>query len=189
MDLLKKQILAEGRALAGGIIRVDSFLNHQVDPVLIDAIAEEFCRRFTGIECDRILTVEASGIAPAVMTALKLKVPAVFAKKSRPSTSSGKVYTAKVHSFTKQKDYDITVSADFIRQGERVIIIDDFLAHGSASTGLIDIIHHAGAEVTAIGIVIEKGFQDGGRILREKGYRVESLAIIENIEGNTIQFR
>lgn len=188
MELLKKMILAEGSAIDGGIIRVDSFINHQLDPVLIDAIAEEFCRRFAGIECDRILTVEASGIAPAVMTALKLKVPVVFAKKRRPSTASGKVYTAKVHSFTKQKDYDIMVSADFIKQDDSVIIIDDFLAHGSASSGLIDIVHQAGADVTAIGIVIEKGFQDGGRILREKGYRVESLATIKNIDGNTIQF-
>ncbi|HPS59613.1 MAG TPA: xanthine phosphoribosyltransferase [Spirochaetota bacterium] len=189
MELLKKHILSEGIAITGGIIRVDSFLNHQVDPMLIDAMAEEFCCRFTGIKCDRILTVEASGIAPAVMTGLKLKVPVVFAKKSRPSTGTGAAYSAKVHSFTKQKDYEITVSADYIRQGESIIIIDDFLAHGSASAGLIDIVHQAGAEVTAIGIVIEKGFQDGGRLLREKGFRVESLAIITGIDGNTIQFR
>ena len=189
MELLKKYILTEGTALAGGIIRVDSFLNHQIDPVLVDAMAEEFCRRFTGTGCDRILTVEASGIAPAVMTGLKLKVPVIFAKKSRPSTASGQSYSAAVHSFTKQKDYEITVSADYIRHGDSVIIIDDFLAHGSASGGLIDIVHQAGAEVTAIGIVIEKGFQDGGRLLRENGFRVESLVIIESIDGNTIQFR
>lgn len=188
MELLKKYILTEGSAIAGGIIRVDSFLNHQIDPVLIDAIAVEFCRRFSGTACDRILTVEASGIAPAVMTGLKLKVPVVFAKKSRPSTGTGASYSAKVHSFTRQRDYEITVPADYIRHGESVIIIDDFLAHGSASAGLIDIVHQAGAEVTAIGIVIEKGFQDGGRLLREMGFRVESLAIIKGIDGDTIQF-
>lgn len=189
MDLLKKHILSEGSAVAGGILKVDSFLNHQVDPELIAAIAEEFCRRFAGIRCDRIITVEASGIAPAVMTGLKLKVPVVFAKKSRPSTGTGEAYSANVHSFTRQRDYEITVSADFISRGESVIIIDDFLAHGSASAGLIDIVHQAGADVTAIGIVIEKGFQDGGRLLREKGFRVESLVIIESIDRNTIQFR
>lgn len=189
MELLKQKIRSEGTALAGGIVRVDSFLNHQVDPALINAIAGEFSRRFRGTACDRILTVEASGIAPAVMTGLKLNVPVVFAKKNRPSTSTGPVYTAKVHSFTKQQDYEITVSTDYIMPGERIIIIDDFLAHGSASSGLIDIVHQAGAEVSALGIVIEKGFQDGGRSLREGGVRVESLVIIESIDGNTIQFR
>lgn len=188
MELLKKYILSRGEILEEGIIRVDSFLNHQIDPMLIDALAEEFTRRFAGIKCDRILTVEASGIAPALMTGLKMKVPVVFAKKSRPSTATGPVYAAMVHSFTRQKDYEITVGADYIARGERVIIIDDFLAHGSASAGLIDIARQADAEVTALGIVIEKGFQDGGSKLRNKGYRVESLAVIKSIDGNTIQF-
>ena len=189
MELLKKNIVSKGTALPGGIIRVDSFLNQQIDPALIEAIAEEFNIKFRGINCDRILTVESSGIAPAVMTGLKMNVPVVFAKKSRPGTATGKLYTSEVHSFTRQRDYEISVSGEFIQKGEKIIIIDDFLAHGSASAGLIDIAAQAGATVTAIGIVIEKGFQKGGALLRKNGYRVESLAIIESTEGNTIKFR
>lgn len=189
MDILKKHIIAEGLALPGGIIKVDSFLNHQIDPVMIEKIAVEFCSRFSDLEVDRILTVESSGIAPAIMTGLKMKVPVVFAKKNRPSTATGKLYSSTIHSFTKRKDYEVSVSAEFISSGDRILIIDDFLAHGSATSGLIEIAEQAGACVAGIGIVIEKGFQDGGRLLREKGFRVESLAIVDSTEGNTIKFR
>ena len=189
MDKLKKHIMSEGLALPGGIIKVDSFLNHQIDPVMIDEIAFEFSRRFSGTRVDRILTIESSGIAPAVMTGLRINAPVVFAKKNRPSTGSAQFYSATIHSFTKQKNYEITVSAEFIPGGCNVLIIDDFLAHGSAAQGLIDIVEQGGASVAGIGIVIDKGFQDGGRLLREKGFMVESLAIIESTEGNTIKFR
>lgn len=189
MDILKKHIMSEGLALPGGIIKVDSFLNHQINPVMIDEIASEFSRRFSGTRIDRILTIESSGIAPAVMTGLKINAPVVFAKKNRPSTGTGKFYSSTVHSFTKQKNYEITVSAEFIPCGSNILIIDDFLAHGSAAQGLIDIVEQGEAFVAGIGIVIEKGFQDGGRLLREKGFMVESLAIIESTEENTIKFR
>ncbi|HOP30649.1 MAG TPA: xanthine phosphoribosyltransferase [Spirochaetota bacterium] len=189
MKLLKKRITEEGRALSESILKVDSFLNHQIEPALIDLIAGEFCRRFADRTFNKILTVESSGIAPAVLTGLKMNLPVVFAKKAKPSTMNEEYFTAPVHSFTKQKDYDIAVSSKFIRKGERVLIIDDFLAHGSASRALIAIAEQGGAKVDGIGIVIEKGFQNGGKLLRELGYRIESLAIIEEMSENMIRFR
>ncbi len=189
MELLKKRIKQDGRALSESILKVDSFLNHQIDPVLIDSVAEEFCCRFAENNFNKILTVESSGIAPALMTGLKMGIPVIFAKKAKPSTMNEKYFTAPVHSFTKQKDYEISVLAKFITRGDRILIIDDFLANGSASRALIAIAEQGGAKVDGIGIVIEKGFQNGGRLLRELGYRIESLAIIDEMSVNSIRFR
>lgn len=189
MELLKKRITEDGRALSESILKVDSFLNHQIDPALMDEIADEFRRRFADRNFNRILTVESSGIAPAIMTGLKMGIPVIFAKKTKPSTLNEEYFSAPVHSFTKQKDYEISVAARFIKKGERILIIDDFLANGSASRALIAIAEQGGAKVDGIGIVIEKGFQNGGRLLREMGYRIESLAIIEEMSLNSIRFR
>lgn len=189
MELLKKRITEEGRALSESILKVDSFLNHQIDPALIDEIAAEFSRRFSDRTFNKILTVESSGIAPAVLTGMKLGLPVVFAKKTKPSTMNEEYFSAPVHSFTKQKDYEISVAAKFIKKGERILIIDDFLANGSASRALIAIAEQGGAKVDGIGIVIEKGFQNGGKLLRELGYRIESLAIIDGMSLNSIRFR
>lgn len=189
MELLKKRIIDSGIIVSPEILKVDSFINHQIDPELTLKIAEEFVKIFALERITRILTIESSGIAPAVMTGLKLGVPVVFAKKSIPSTLSKGAWTAGVHSFTKNKDYDIFVSSQFLTSSDRVLIIDDFLAHGSASEALISIVHQAGAEIAGVGIVIEKGFQNGGALLRSRGIRVESLAIIESMDMNTVQFR
>ncbi len=189
MELLKKRITEDGKALSEHILKVDSFLNHQIDPLLINEIADEFRRRFDGINFNKILTVESSGIAPAVFTGFKMGIPVVFAKKTKPSTMNEEYFSASVHSFTKQKDYEISVAARFIKKGDKVLIIDDFLANGSASRALIAIAEQGGAKVEGIGIVIEKGFQNGGKLLRELGYRIESLAIIDEMSLNSIRFR
>ena len=189
MELLKKRISEDGKALSESILKVDSFLNHQVDPSLMDKIADEFCGKFSGTAFNKILTVESSGIAPAVMTGLKMGIPVVFAKKAKPSTMNEEYYSATVHSFTKQKNYEISVLSKFIKKGDRILIIDDFLANGSASRALIAIAEQGGAKIDGIGIVIEKGFQNGGKLLRELGYRIESLAIIDEMSMNSIRFR
>jgi len=189
MELLKNRILKDGEIITDQILRVDSFLNHQIDPVLIDRIANEFISRFSGRQFNKILTVESSGIAPAVMTGLKLSIPVVFAKKNKPSTIIENTYTATVHSYTKNSDCDISVSSKYIQKNDHILLIDDFLANGSASRALISIAEQGGAKIGGIGIVIEKGFQNGGKLLREMGYRIESLAIIESMTGNKIQFR
>ena len=189
MELLKKRIAEDGCALSESILKVDSFLNHQIDHVLMDRIADEFHAKFSGSKFTKILTVESSGIAPAVLTGLKMGLPVIFAKKSQPSTMNEAVFSAPVHSFTKQKDYNISVASKFISRGDSILVIDDFLAHGSASMALIAIAEQGCATVDGIGIVIEKGFQNGGKILRELGYRVESLAVIEEMSENIIRFR
>ncbi|HOP65307.1 MAG TPA: xanthine phosphoribosyltransferase [Spirochaetota bacterium] len=189
MELLKKRITENGRALSESVLKVDSFLNHQIDPALINEISSEFCERFSDCSFNKILTIESSGIAPAVMTGLRMGIPVVFAKKAKPSTMTEEFFTAPVHSFTKQKDYDVAIAAKFITKGDRILIIDDFLAHGSASRALIAIAEQGGAKVGGIGIVIEKGFQNGGKLLRELGYRIESLAIIDEMSRDSIVFR
>lgn len=188
MELLKQRLQDEAIIISDSIIKVDSFLNHKIDPLLMEKIALEFCTRFADKSFTKILTIEASGIAPAVITGLKMGIPVVFAKKAKPSTMT-EFLTARVHSFTKDKDYNIYVSEGFIVKGDRILIIDDFLAHGSATRGLISIAEQCGAKVEGIGIIIEKGFQNGGSILRGLGYRVESLAIIDKILQNEIRFR
>lgn len=189
MELLKEKIFKSGKIVSSEILKVDSFLNHQIDPELIYKIAEEFAKIFAEEKITRILTIESSGIAPAVMTGLKLSVPVVFAKKSAPSTLEKGAWSSRVHSFTKNRDYDIFVSSQFLASSDRVLIIDDFIAHGSASEALINIVDQAGAEIAGIGIVIEKGFQNGGNLLRSRGIRVESLAIIDSMDMDTIHFR
>jgi len=189
MKLLKTRILKDGEIITDQILRVDSFLNHQIDPELIDEIASEFSYKFSDNKFNKILTVESSGIAPAVMTGLKLSIPVVFAKKNKPSTIVENTYNATVHSYTKNSDYDISVSTKYIKRSDHILIIDDFLANGSAARALVSIAEQGGAKVGGIGIIIEKGFQNGGKLLREMGYHIISLAVIESMTGNKIQFR
>jgi len=189
MESLKQRILNEGRVIDGNILKVDSFINHQIDPLLAFEIGEEFYNRFKNARVDKILTVETSGIAFALCTGYHFSVPVVFAKKYKGINMSEEVYQSKVHSFTKQTDYIISVSKQYLSHGENILIIDDFLANGQASLGLIDIAGQAGCNVAGVGIVIEKGFQQGSKILRSLGIRVESLAVIDSFNNNKIIFR
>lgn len=188
MELLKERIRTDGRVLGHDILKVDSFLNHQLDPMMMQAIGREFASRFAGAGVTKILTIEASGIAVALATAMELKVPVLFAKKTRASTQVDGVYTAEVHSFTRRETRTIAVSSQFLQPGERVLILDDFLAHGEATAGLISLVEQAGAELVGVGIVVEKGFQDGGRRLRAQGVRLESLVIIQELSEQGICF-
>jgi xanthine phosphoribosyltransferase len=190
MNLLEERIRREGKLLPGGVVKVDSFLNHQIDPVLADTIADEFIRRFQDEKITKVLTIEASGIAFAVLVALKLKVPLVFAKKI-PGRNQGSdsFYSSSVISFTKGVENTIRVSRKFLDEGDSVLVVDDFLAMGEACKGLCSIVEQAGAHLVGVGIVIEKGFQPGGENLRSCGIRVESLARIMDItEAGTITF-
>lgn len=189
MESLKNKILTDGQLIGTEIIKVDSFLNHQIDVKFMEEISEEFRRRFSDVEADKILTVEASGIAIACMTApLFGYPPVVFAKKAAPSTMIEGFYEAEAKSFTKGTVSKLKVAEKFLDEGDRVLILDDFLASGEAAVALADIVKQAGAEVVGIGAVIEKGYQGGSDRLREMGYRVESLAVIERIEDGTIVF-
>ncbi len=187
MKTLKEKILSEGKVYPGNILKVDSFLNHQIDVELLNEIGATFYERFGGSKVDKILTIEASGIAIAVIAAQYFKVPVVFAKKGE--VKHHLVYSTLIHSYTKNKTSIVQVNKSFIHENERILIIDDFLAKGEAVNGLIDLVHQAHAEVVGIGIVIEKGFQEGGASLREKGYLLESLAIIESMDQKGICFR
>ncbi len=189
MKLLEERILADGVIKDGGIVKVDNFLNHRMDIELINKIGEEFYRLFKNEKPTLILTVEASGIGIACIAAQYFNVPVVFAKKSESKNLDGDIYTSKVVSYTKGKEYDIRVSKKYISSADRVLIIDDFLAKGKAVLGLCDIINQAGASVAGVGICIEKGFQEGGQILRDMGLRVESLAIVELKDDGGITFR
>lgn len=186
MDLLKERILKDGNVAPGGVLKVDSFLNHQIDVDLYNEIGKEFKRLFSDVPVTRILTVEASGIGIACITAQYFHVPVVFAKKAKSKNIDGGVFTSRVESFTYGKTYEIMVSTKFISPDDKVLIIDDFLANGKASLGLIDIVQSAGAEVSGVGIVIEKGFQAGGKALRDMGINLQSLAVIKSMddEGN-----
>lgn len=190
MKLLEDRILKEGTFLPGGIVRVDSFLNHQLDPALLWELGKEFARSFAQDGVTKILTVEASGIAIAVMAGLHLDVPVVFAKKAAASNlGSDDIYTAKVHSFTKNTDCMLNVSSKYISPDDRVLIIDDFLAMGEAVSGLRAIINHAGASLAGVGIAIEKDFQPGGKKLREEGIKLVSLAVVSLDENGDIAFK
>ncbi len=188
MQLLKERILRDGQVLSGQILKVDSFLNHQMDPVLMAAIGEEFARRYTGEPITRILTLEASGIAPALFTGFYLKVPVVFAKKTQSANQDAGTFSAPVHSYTRGHDNIIRVSRRYLSPTDHILLIDDFLAHGEALLGLAELVHQAGATLAGAGIVIEKGFQDGGRRVRSKGIRVESLAIIKDMSDGHVEF-
>jgi xanthine phosphoribosyltransferase len=190
MELLKERILRDGTIIENRILKVDSFINHQVDVKLFNEIGKEFRKRFEGEKIDKILTIETSGIAIASIAAQYFDfVPVVFAKKTESVTLDSNTYNSEVHSYTKEKIYTIKVSKNFIKEGERILILDDFLASGAAVLGLLDIIKQAGAETVAAGIVIEKGFQPGRGVLEEQGVRVESLVIIEKFDDNRICFK
>lgn len=188
MKALKERILKDGRCFEGGILKVDNFINHQMDPILMKSMAVEFVRRFASSKIDKILTVEASGIAPAIMVGYLLELPVVFAKKKMPSTMENMLVT-EVFSFTKNKSYKVCVSKDYLCPGDKVLFIDDFLAHGNAAKGMIDLVQQAGAELVGMGFLIEKDFQDGGAYLRNEGIHVESLAIIESLDNCEIKLK
>lgn len=188
MKLLKEKVLNEGIVLSDQVLKVDSFLNHQMDPILMKEVGREFTRRFEGEEITRVLTIESSGIAPGIMTALELEVPLIFARKQKSLTLREDILVEKVYSFTKQESNEITVAKKFMKPGDRVLIIDDFLANGEAAFGLARIVEQAGAEVVGIGIVIEKAFQPGGKLLKEKGYRVESLVRLAGLKDGQVTF-
>ncbi|MBO4936222.1 MAG: xanthine phosphoribosyltransferase [Alistipes sp.] len=187
MKLLRDRILRDGKCLEGGILKVDNFINHQMDPLLMKAMADEFVKRFAGDKIDKIITIEASGIAPAIMVGYLLNLPVVFAKKKVPSTMD-KCLRTRVHSFTKNREYDICISSEYIGKGERVLFIDDFLANGNAAKGILDILAQAEAELVGMGFLIEKAFQEGGNFLRCEGIRVESLARIKSLSDGKIEF-
>ena len=190
MQLLKDRILKDGIVKEGNVLKVDSFLNHQMDISLFEEIGKEFKKRFEGESINKILTIEASGIGIACIAARYFNVPVVFAKKSKTKNIAGDVYTSRVESFTHGRIYDIMVSKDFLNSDDRVLLIDDFLANGCALEGLAELVRSAGATLVGAGIVIEKGFQRGGDLLRSKGVRVESLAIIDHMdESGIITFR
>ena len=190
MKLLQDRIVADGKIEAGNILKVDSFLNHQIDVSLLEEIGQEFKRQFGDREVNKILTIEASGIAIACIAARYFNVPVVFAKKSRSLNIAGDVYTAKVESFTHKNTNDIIVSKKFLSPEDRILIVDDFLANGKAILGLCQLIEQAGATLVGAGVVIEKGFQDGGKRIREAGIDLRSLAILEEMDVNTgIRFR
>lgn len=186
MKLLKNRIERDGKVVSGNILKVDSFLNHQIDGELMKEIGLEFKERFTNEKITKVLTIEASGIAIAVMTSMALGVPMVFAKKKVPSTMDNNILTTKVFSFTKNIEYDICMSKEFLNQDDNVLIVDDFLANGHAALGLAKLVEDAGASLAGIGIVIEKGFQNGSKLIEEKGIRLESLAVIDKLEDNKI---
>ena len=177
MQLLKKRILQDGKCYEGGILKVDGFINHQMDPVLMKSIGVEFVRRFA-----------ASGIAPAIMTGYLMDLPVVFAKKKSPKTIQNALSTT-VHSFTKDRDYEVVISADFLTPNDNVLFVDDFLAYGNAALGIIDLIKQSGANLVGMGFIIEKAFQNGRKKLEEQGVRVESLAIIEDLSNCCIKIK
>ena len=182
MEELKNKIIKEGKICPNNIVKVDSFLNHQIDVKFMRKIGEEFKKRFASDEVNKILTIESSGIAIACYTAEAFNCRLVFAKKGKSLNQAPDFYESKVFSYTKQEEYPIRVSKEFLHKDDKVLVIDDFLANGAALNGLIDIVNAAGATLVGCGAVIEKGFQPGGKSLRDKGIRVESLAIIESID-------
>ena len=189
MELLKNRIVKDGYILPGNIIKVDNFLNHQIDVDLMNEIGKEFKERFANVKVDKILTAEVSGIAIATIVAQYFDVPMVFAKKTESKNLDKEVYESEVYSYTKEKTYKIRVSKRYLNEGENILIIDDFLANGKALQSLLDIIEESGTNLVGVGIVIEKGFQQGGELIREKGINLESLAIIDSIDEGEIVFR
>ena len=191
MELLKKRIIEDGCVLPGNVLKVDSFLNHQIDIDLVYKLGAEWKRLFSDEKITKIMTIEASGIGIACVAAMHFNVPVIFAKRSKSSNIGKDFYTTPVVSFTHGNTYDVIVSKSFISPEDRILIIDDFLANGCALCGLISIVEAAGAEVAGIGIAVEKGFQQGGEQIRRLGYRLESLAIVEamDAEARTVTFR
>ncbi len=188
MELLKQRIVKDGKVIGNDILKVDSFLNHQMDVQLFNEMGREFYRLFAYKNVTKILTIESSGIGIACIAAQYFDVPVVFAKKTEAKNLDSDTYLTEVFSFTKGKTYSVRVSKKYINSNDVVLIIDDFLANGKAAMGLVDIVGQAGAQVAGIGIAIEKGFQDGGKMLRERGIDVQSLAIVENMQDGEITF-
>ena len=188
MYALEQKILNEGIVLSDQVLKVDAFLNHQIDPVLMQLIGKDFAARFKDAGITKIITIEASGIAPAIMAGLELGVPVIFARKYQSLTLKDDLYRSKVFSFTKQTESTIAISNKHLSSTDKALVIDDFLANGQAALGLIDLIHQANAEVVGVGIVIEKSFQPGREVLLEKGYRVESLARVKSLADGKVSF-
>jgi xanthine phosphoribosyltransferase len=189
MELLKERILREGKNLGGGILKVDGFINHQVDPLLMDACGQEFARRFSKINASKVLTAEISGIAPAVTTALHMGLPVVYARKHKPITMPDQVFLTLTPSHTKGRIVELIISPEYLAGGERVLIIDDFLASGATILGLVRLAQTAGAKIVGIGALIEKTFEGGRDVLAPLGVPIESLARIESMEGDNIKFK
>lgn len=189
MKLLEDKIAKDGTAIGSDILKVDMFLNHQIDPALIMEMGKEFHRLFKDCGATKVVTIESSGISMAVATAFEFGIPALFAKKGDHKNVGNDVYSAKCYSFTHGKEYVMKISRKYLNENDKVLIIDDFMAGGNACNALIDIIGQAGAEVVGIGIAIEKGFQPGGNELRQKGYKLRSLAIVDSMCDGKITFR
>mgnify|MGYP003424366161 FL=1 len=188
MKLLRDRILKDGKCSPGGILKVDKFINHQMDPNLMKAVAVELIRRFASSQVNKILTIEASGIAPAIMMGFLLDLPVVFAKKKKPSTMDNMLST-RVFSFTKQREYHVVISKDYLTPNDKVIFVDDFLAYGNAAKGIIDLCNQAGAELVGMGFIIEKAFQHGRDVIEAAGVRCESLAIVDSLDNCEIKLR
>ena len=188
MQELNEKIKQFGTVLPGNVLKVDAFLNHQVDPELMLHVGQEFARQFAGEGITKIWTVESSGIAPAVMTGLAMKLPVIFARKHKSLTLSNNMYVADVYSYTKKTTNRISISKKYVAPDDKVLMIDDFLANGQAVEGMLEIADQAGIQVAGAGIVIEKSFQPGGQELRDRGVRVESLARIKSLADNRIEF-
>lgn len=188
MKLLEDRIRQDGVVLPGNVLKVNQFLNHQIDPQLMYEIGQEFARLFKESPVTKVLTVEASGIAPAIMTGLVMNVPVLFARKKKPSTLDSSTYTAEVYSYTKKVTNTISVDSRFLSADDHVLIIDDFLANGQAVKGMLDICREAGASVEGVGIVVEKSFQDGADWIKSQGVRLESLARISSFKDNEVHF-
>lgn len=189
MKLLEERIKKDGIVKPGNVLKVDNFLNHQMDIALFNEMGKEFKRLFADCKVNKILIIEASGIGIACIVAQYFDVPVVFAKKAQSINIDGDVYSTKIQSFTHQRVYDVIVSKKYLNPEDHILIIDDFLANGCALEGLIDLVQSAGATVEGIGIAIEKGFQQGGKLIRDRGIRLESLAIVDSMEGGELVFR
>ncbi len=187
MELLKQRIMQDGKCFTGGILKVDSFVNHQMDPDLMYKCALEFVDLFKGTPINKIVTLEASGIAPAIMVGFIMHLPVVFIKKKPPKTMQN-MLSATVYSFTKEREYTVCISNDYLSVKDHVLFIDDFLANGNAALGVIDLCKQAGATIEGMGFVIEKAFQNGGKVLDELGIRRESLAVVKSLDNCQIEF-
>lgn len=188
MRALIERIKHEGKCFEGGILKVDKFINHQMDPNLMKQISVELIRRYASTEINKIITVEASGIAPAIMMGFLLDLPVVFAKKKKPSTMENMLSTT-VFSFTKQREYHVVISKEYLTKDDKVLFVDDFLAYGNAAKGIIDLCRQAGCELVGMGFIIEKAFQHGREAIEKEGVRCESLAIIDSLDNCEIKIR
>ena len=189
MKAMEEKIRKEGTVLPGGILKVGSFLNQQIDTEFLKEIGDEIARLFEKEEITKIMTIESSGIAIAAAAGMSMGLPVIFAKKHKASNVDGEILSTKIHSFTHGNDYEAVVSRDYLTEGDRVLLVDDFLANGAALEGLISIAEQAKAVVVGAAIAIEKGFQDGGKRIRARGIRIESLAIVESMTDNSVTFK